>query len=314
MSRISGMVRQADHYLDVGSMEGNVRDRIERSLDQARTKSQRIERESSEIARTLEDIAARFETADGQSHQNVSRLLAQNVTQIPPGALPYSAIAGTTMLGIGTLAGDRNYSAYPPEYVPTAPDGFGIHSNDLLALTREQKVWPERRGRPRNHHPTAKVSVWEDELWEAENPGHTTWGGLRFGGESHASLGAAQAGIKGEWDDGMTIGPYASVTAVAIGASGVIGSKDAGLAGGVGAKALEAEAFIGVRDASVGAKIGGKLVSAEATVGGNVAGTYVGVVGGIGVEFELGLQIGKKTRIDLGPFTLGLDIGEALGA
>jgi uncharacterized protein YukE len=315
MGRLYADINRADGYLDVGNLEGNVRARVERHLDQARRNANRFESEATEIARQLEQIAARFEAADQQNLQGMSWVS----TQLPAAQAGYlpAAIGGTSALfAMGGIAGEGSVSAYPFESVPTGFGEFSPHlSSDLVALTREHKIWPERRGRPRDHHPSAKVGLWEGELWEApENTGNTRWGGLRFGGETHAEAGAAEAGLKAELDDGVTIGPYVGVTAFAAGASGVIGSKDAGVAGGVGVKALEGEAFIGVKDGTVGAKIGGKIISAEGTVGGNVGGTYVGVVGGIGLEFELGIAIGKKTRIDLGPFTLGLDIGEALGA
>jgi uncharacterized protein YukE len=315
--KIEKQITRAKQSLQTGGFEGKFTYRAERKISKVPNSLRRLKNRTQELAKILESSAHRFESADGQSVKSLSRMHLQNISSEQCGILPTTIAVGAAW-ELGHAAGDTsNITASPMKQVSTGlePPSLNIGSS-LVGLTREQKLTPQRRGRPRKHEPNLRIAVWEDEIWEApENTGHTEWGGVRFGGETHVKAGSGSAGIGVGLEDGeFMVGPYARATAFTAGTSGVIGDKDAGLAGGAEVKALEAEAFLGVRDHTVGAKIGGKLVSAEATVGGNIKGMYVGVVGGIGVEFELGISIGKKTRIDLGPFTLGLDIGEALGA
>ena len=91
----------------------------------------------------------------------------------------------------------------------------------------------------------------------------------------------------------------------------LVGDKNLGWTAGVQAKALSAEGFIGYRDGSVGGKVGVNLASIEGETGINVAGANVGVSGGIGLKLELGLELGKKSRVHFGPFTLGFSFGGA---
>ena len=315
IDEVGNMISRADNQLDVGSFEGSTRAHFESNIGTATTKLRSLQTETSDLAQFLESAAQRFADADNEDLQSISNLFS-NAPQGPLTGLLPGLVGVGGFYGLGALAGNYMDASSSTELSWVNTSLEPSFSSDLFGLTREHKIFPERRGRPRDFDPSVKVTAWEDELWEApENSGSIAWGGLRLGGETHVKVGGHEGGIKAGLDDGdLTIGPYIGGTIFAVGASGVIGSTDAGLAGGIDVKAGEAEAFIGVKDGSVGAKIGGKIVSAEATVGGNINGTYVGVVGGIGLEFELGISIGKKTRIDLGPFTIGLDIGKAKGA
>jgi uncharacterized Zn-binding protein involved in type VI secretion len=67
----------------------------------------------------------------------------------------------------------------------------------------------------------------------------------------------------------------------------------------VGAKVLAADADIGYSKGSVGASAGVNLASAKAKVGPATA--------EIGLKAELGLSIGKKTKVKLGPVSFGID-------
>ena len=225
-----------------------------------------------------------------------------------------SVISILRILDLGQIA---NYVTNSDAFIWNAGkhDNFSsfIGGRYDLFKGREQKVWPERRGRPREQkkQPELKVAVWEDSVWGDEATGQGKWGKLRTGYKAEVDTVKGEAGLGAK--DGI-YGGYAEVTAIEAETSGVIGDTNLGLAGGIGAVAGRAEAFAGYKDGTVGAKVGGSIVSAEATVGANVAGWNVGAVGGIGLEFELGISLGKKTRIDLGPFTIGLNIGEALGS
>jgi hypothetical protein len=89
------------------------------------------------------------------------------------------------------------------------------------------------------------------------------------------------------------------------------GDKDFGLTAAGDVKALSVSAFAGVKDGSVGASIGGSLISAKGEIGTNVSGYNVGVNAEVGLKAELGLQIGKNTKIKLPFVTLGFSFGKA---
>jgi len=210
--------------------------------------------------------------------------------------------------------------------------GFGVLATEWLPehtkyrhdwgfIGREHKLWPERRGRPRKNRSKRelRMAAWKDELWETDLEKDTHLGGVRLGGKAEARA------FEGEWGGGIDLegkskmaGLYAAGTAFTVGASGVVGSTDLGVGIGGDVTVGEAELFAGFKDGRVGAKVGGTLASVEGTAGANVAGWNVGLTGEAGVKFELGLDIEvsvhKKVRVDLGPVSIGLSIGEALGS
>ena len=105
MARLHGDINRADSYLDVGSLEGNVRDRVERHLYNARRDANRFESEASEIARELERIAGRFEAADQQNLGGMSWVSTQ-MTTAQAGYLPAAIGGGSAMWAMGGIAGD----------------------------------------------------------------------------------------------------------------------------------------------------------------------------------------------------------------
>lgn len=126
-------------------------------------------------------------------------------------------------------------------------------------------------------------------------------------------LGGGTAGvglrkINGKWMLGAAGEAYGGRVKVE---GAMVGDRDLGWTGGVEAKALSASGFVGYQDGSVGGKVGVNLISAKAETGVNVAGWNVGVSGEIGLKLELGFQVGKKTEIKLGPFSVGFNIGDA---
>lgn len=115
-------------------------------------------------------------------------------------------------------------------------------------------------------------------------------------------------GIKVDGDD-TYIGAFGEVSALSVGAGGtVIGDEDFGGTLGAQVDVLKAEAIAGYHDGSIGASAGVDLVSVEGSAGVNIGGANVGVTGGIGLKFELGASIGKHTKLDLGPVSIGFDL------
>jgi WXG100 family type VII secretion target len=124
--------------------------------------------------------------------------------------------------------------------------------------------------------------------------------------------GAAGFGIKQDSEGRTIIGGYAEAYAAKGKLEGtMVGDKDLGWTGGVEAKALSATGFAGYRDGSLGADVGVNLVSVKGETGANIAGYNVGVSGEIGLKLELGIQVGKSTKVKLGPFTIGFSFGGA---
>ena len=133
------------------------------------------------------------------------------------------------------------------------------------------------------------------------------------GGYGKWELGAGTAGVglrnvDGKWMLGAVAEVYGARAKIE---GTVLGDQNFGLTSGIEAKALSATGFLGYRDGSVGGEVGVNLISAKGEVGTNVAGYNVGVNAEIGLKLELGLQIGKNTKVKLGPFTLGFSFGDA---
>lgn len=216
-------------------------------------------------------------------------------------------LPGGASLALGSIVAGQNQKYIKP--------GDVEFDADLFSLGREHKYWPNRVGRPPESEPKLRMPVWKDEVWDREKTDHTHLGGVRMGGKAEAKALGGEAGVGVDFEKGKAeIGAFAAGTLVTAGTSGVIGSTDLGLAGGVDVTAGEAEAFVGLHSGTVGAKVGGTIASVEGTIGVDVAGWNVGATGEIGLKFELGLEVGKKSRVYLGPVTIGLNIGEALGS
>ncbi len=131
-----------------------------------------------------------------------------------------------------------------------------------------------------------------------------------FQNDADAEFGTAGIGagymMKG---DNLYTGVWLEATAASISDDGSYGTKNLGVTYGAGAQALSASGFAGVDDDSVGVDAGLNLVSVDGSVGTNIAGVHVGVDAGIGLSLNFGVEVGKKTEIKLGPFSLGFDLG-----
>ncbi len=106
-------------------------------------------------------------------------------------------------------------------------------------------------------------------------------------------------------------GVFANATTASATASGRWGSQDLGATGSIQVAGPSGDVFAGVENGSIGADIGGSLISAQGTAGVDIAGTNVGVTGGIGLQWHLGFSLGEKTEVKLGPFELGFSFGGA---
>ena len=138
--------------------------------------------------------------------------------------------------------------------------------------------------------------------------------GEALGGVAKGEVLGGSAGIKfGQGKDGKFMAGAAAEVYAAKGKleGTMVGDKDLGWTGGVEAKALSAKGFAGYKDGSVGVEVGVNLISAKAETGANIAGYNVGVSGEIGLKLELGLSIGKKTTVKLGPISFGFSFGDA---
>jgi len=158
------------------------------------------------------------------------------------------------------------------------------------------------------------IAGWKDTVWEKDIPlAHTTLGGVPANLTASAALLTASAGLGVGLDahGKPFIGGEAEVTLAEGDITGELGDKNFGVAASGQIEVGNADAFVGYKDGKVGAEIGVDLVKVEGTAGLNVAGANVGVTAGVGIGFKLGFNIGKSTKIELGPFELGLSIGEA---
>jgi hypothetical protein len=123
-----------------------------------------------------------------------------------------------------------------------------------------------------------------------------------------AEFGTAGIGAGYMMKDGnVYAGVWGEATAASIGDEGSYGSKNLGVTYGGSAQVLSASGFAGVDDDSVGVDAGVTLASVDGSVGTNIAGVHVGVNAGIGLSLNFGVEVGKKTQIKLGPFSLGID-------
>ncbi len=125
-------------------------------------------------------------------------------------------------------------------------------------------------------------------------------------GGSLAGIGLKK--VDGKW----LLGGAAEVYAGRVKVEGtMVGDQDLGWTGGVDVKVLQAKAFAGYYDGSVGAEVGVNLASIKGETGVNIAGANVGVNAEIGLKLELGLTVGKNTKVKLGPFSFGISFGGA---
>ena len=249
-------------------------------------------------------------------------LMADSVQHLAPG---YGVLDTTLGPVYSELYGDLGITGL--EYAPSLVTTYDVASTPEWherievswgkRLGREHKIWPERRGRPRNAKKEVelRIAAWEDSEWKEESTGHTYLGGVRLGGKTEVETLRREAGIGANFSKGKyLVGVYGGITAFSAGASGVIGDTELGLAAGAEVKAGQADALVGLKDGTLGAKAGVTLASVEGTVGMNISGWNVGLTGEAGLKFEIGLELGKKTRVYLGPFAVGLNISEALGS
>lgn len=277
------------------------------------------------------DVGRRFAVAD-RTMLGYASSVTTSPASMALGAEPPSSQMSAPLLHVPTwlsrLVEDLSWTAHrnPGVYggqvdvlsVAALPNRPSADFMNLSTLGRKHKLWPERRGRPRQSDAETEVrlDLVEGTAWKWEREQSATLGGVRIGESIGTQFLELDGGVGLNYDHGEgTVGAFVGVTAASTGFSYVLGDTERGIGAGLDVTVGEAEAFVGLKkDGPIGAKIGGTLVSTEGTIGLNVAGWNVGLVGGIGAKFELGLELGSKNRVFLGPFTIGLNIGEALGS
>ena len=130
-----------------------------------------------------------------------------------------------------------------------------------------------------------------------------------------ASLFGGAAGFGTGLDDkgNPYIGVYGDAHALELNTQGdLIGNKNLGLGAEGTIDVGGVNALLGYKDGEYG--IGGEayIVKAEGAVGLNLSGYDVGLTGGIGLGWGFGFEVGKDTKLELGPFEIGLNISQAL--
>jgi len=328
----------------LGGLDWEARQKVgvEGQVAHARSQARSLAARAEEMGRYLAGKAQAFEEADGQGVGGVgqvSNVFIEAQQQWMRGPLgPWLSFPGQEVVNLMRLGELSSFSPVEvlPLLIPITPAIAGVLvatailrdtrftpglDAKLWAIGREVKLWPERRGRPEMFRPEirARMVEWDPSIagLDREWTGATHLGGFRFGGKREVNLVRGEAGFGLGFERGRTvIGPYGKVVAFEDEASGVLGDRKFGLGAGRTLQAGELEAFAGVdlEKGRVGAVVGGTLVSAEGVIGFNVRGAHIGATGEIGLQFKLGLELGKKGKVYVGPFAIGLSIGEALGS
>ena len=137
--------------------------------------------------------------------------------------------------------------------------------------------------------------------------------GIPVHGKMQGKVVAGEAGAQvGLGEKGYTAGAYGDFYALKGEADGVLGTKNAGLTGGVGAKGAGFEGFVGLKDNQFGAKVGVNLASVDGSAGLNIAGVNARVKGEVGLKAELGFEVGAKGVEAKLPFvSFGISFGAA---
>ncbi len=126
-------------------------------------------------------------------------------------------------------------------------------------------------------------------------------------------LGSYSAGIglqkkEGKW----MLGLAGDITAAKGKSEGtIVGDSDLGVTQGLEIKVLQGSGLFGYKDGSIGADVGLNLASIKLEQGFNLAGWNVSMNAETGIKWEFGAEVGKNSRVKVGPFTIGFSIGDA---
>ncbi len=110
---------------------------------------------------------------------------------------------------------------------------------------------------------------------------------------------------------GSNYGIGAEANTIKVTGSTVLGTQDAALTGGGELAGPAANAYAGVKDGSIGAEAGASYAGVKAEGGFNIFGWNVGLVGEADLGVGVGVSVGKKTSVKLGPFAVGITFGRA---
>lgn len=131
-----------------------------------------------------------------------------------------------------------------------------------------------------------------------------------LGGYSVANLsGGISAGLGGP--DGPSLEAQAHFDAAKVYAHQTVGNKMLGFTTGEEVDVGSLDASAGLKNGELGADLGASAVTEQLSVGANVAGVNVGVNGAVGLKWELGFEIGKKTEVKLPFLSFGFSVGSA---
>jgi len=158
-----------------------------------------------------------------------------------------------------------------------------------------------------------KYGIPEGNFGSKSIGGSTQLGPIKTSGMIEGTLGEYDAGAGVEYTKkhGFSAGVFGEIYSATAKAEAVIGDEQFGLTRDIEVKGPGAEGFIGIRENSIGASIGVSAATLKGETGVNIAGANVGVSGEVGWKAELGLQIGKVTKVKLPFVSLGISFGGA---
>ena len=110
---------------------------------------------------------------------------------------------------------------------------------------------------------------------------------------------------------GSNYGIGAEANTIKVTGSTVLGTQNAALTSGGELAGPAANAYAGIKDGSIGAEAGASYAGVKAEGGFNVFGWNVGLVGEADLGVGIGVSVGKKTSVKLGPFAVGITFGRA---
>ncbi|MCW5874193.1 MAG: hypothetical protein KIS88_06060 [Anaerolineales bacterium] len=265
---------------------------------EARGQAKNIEKAVAELAVRVARKSAQFREVDGQAASQLM-LMCNAAQELENG--------DSSVMGWPTLLSSTNHLLWAPLLA-----GLGLPFLAPFLLTtvtmgpgQEINLERDSKGVTKAEF---KQQIYETNLFGGEDGAVATkWGGYK----GSYAFGKFAAGVAAETPGNL--GPYVEFSTVKFEGSVARGTREFGGALGGEVKLASAEAMLGARDGSFGGKIGVNVASVEGTAGMNLAGNYVGATAEIGLKWELGFSIGETTKIDFGPFSVGIRISEAIG-
>lgn len=258
-----------------------------------------------DIASRLRAFAERLEAAD-MSYSGAGG--GTPPWAIPPGGLPPGTMPPWAMPPWAIPPGGLPPGGLPPWMVPQLPFCPAVPpeaGNSFWDWLRENGSLGGDAGEHENgqysNKPSGAYSV-GDSVWET---GEGPWSASALNGEFGIGIGQTEK-------HGPMGGIFLGGSVIEGGVNGtMLGDRNLGLTGGLNGTAVSGDAFLGYRDKTVGAEAGVNLASVQGELGANVAGVNVAATAEVGLKLEVGVAIGKRTEVKLGPISVGLNFGSA---